>query len=586
MKHLIDIVLLAKPYARQLALLSFLILINAVLPQITPFLTRDAINLITGQASPESLGNLNFILILIFIVNVAGIIITSLSNRLGDYTAARITRYLISTFYHHILTLSQTYFDSQMSGKIANQLKRGINSIGDFVNAATNFILPSILQSIITIGVLFYVSPIIGLLAFIIFPTYIYISHISTKAWGIEESKKNILEDKYTSRIVEVLQNMKLVKTSNYQQPELARINDITKTFVSIYDTQSVKYHWYNFARNGLLEITLIIIFIIVFRNAYQGIFSIGDVVLIIQLLSLLRRPLFAISFILERVQRAEAGAKEYFSILHLPSVEKIETTTPKLQFQNPGIRGENITFAYENQVALKNVSFTIKPKETVAIIGPSGAGKTTLVNLLLRLYQPTDGELFLSNQPYSKLTYSQVRAHFSYVFQDNELFSGTIAENVSYGEKLTEKQINHALKTANLTDLIKSLPEGIETQIGERGLKLSGGQKQRLQIARAIASKAPILILDEATSSLDAKSEALIQEALLKLLTQKTVVIIAHRFSTLRHVNRILVIDKGKIVDDGSPQRLSKKPGIFKELLQYQIKGNQKLLEKYDLVS
>ncbi|HRN70350.1 MAG TPA: ATP-binding cassette domain-containing protein, partial [Candidatus Woesebacteria bacterium] len=177
------------------------------------------------------------------------------------------------------------------------------------------------------------------------------------------------------------------------------------------------------------------------------------------------------------------------------------------------------------------------------------------------------------------------VRSHISLVFQENELFSTTVFENVSYGKPhATENEVIDALKKANAYEFVSKLPKGIHAEIGERGVKLSGGQKQRLQIARAILADSPILILDEATSSLDAKSEKLVQDALEVLIKNRLVIIIAHRFSTIQNADKILVIENGTIVDSGAPGTLAKKKGIYSELLQYQIQGNQKLLEKYEL--
>lgn len=588
MNYIFKIVAIAKPHQRLLLFVSFLILLNAVFGLISPLLIKAIVDQIEVEFTTHQ-GNINALYLLLaatLILNLASVIVTSWSNRLGDKVSARITLHLISNFYNRALRLPQSYFDSKLSGKILNQLTRGINSIGDFIGAATNFILPAILQTILGIGLLAYYNSFVGLLAFSIFPAYILISHYSTQKWATFETKKNEVEDNYKSRITEVIQNMKLVKTTNTQTEEVKIIDTLTKKFVHIYDNQSVGYHWINFIRNTVLEIILIIIVVLTFRDTFNQVISLGTMVLIIQLLNQLRRPLFAMSFILERIQKANAGAREYFDIVSIPATESLPLSKLSIQFPSPSIQLNNVSFTYESTPVLKNISFTINPGENVAIIGPSGAGKTTLVNLLLRLYEPDQGSILLANQNYAKLTHASIRTHYSYVFQDNELFSSSVMENVSYGQKISKSRVIQALKDAYAYDFVMSFPDKLNTQIGERGIKLSGGQKQRLQIARALANPAPILILDEATSSLDAKSENLVQQALLSATKTKTVIIIAHRFSTLQHVDRIIVIDNGKIVDQGAPSDLAVRPGIFKDLLRYQIEGNQKLLEKYDIIS
>ncbi len=201
-----------------------------------------------------------------------------------------------------------------------------------------------------------------------------------------------------------------------------------------------------------------------------------------------------------------------------------------------------------------------------------------------MKFYNPAEGTITLNGKDYSELSHKFVRNNIALVFQDNELFSSTIKENVAYGVNATDEEITNALKVANAYNFVMKLPEGINSQIGERGVRLSGGQKQRIQIARAVLKNAPILILDEATSSLDAKSESEVQEALEKLMKGKLVIIIAHRFSTIQNANKVIVLNNQGIEAIGSSQDLAKKPGVYSELLNYQIEGNKKLLKKFDI--
>jgi len=291
----------------------------------------------------------------------------------------------------------------------------------------------------------------------------------------------------------------------------------------------------------------------------------------------------------LERIQQAEAGSKEYFAVMALPSEEKLNLSPQPVKriISKPSLRFENVSFRYDadSQTVLHNLSFNILAGQTVALVGHSGAGKSTIINLILKFYQPTKGEIYLNGRPYSKLTHQFIRSHISLVFQDNELFSTTIRKNVSYGMgRVTDREIIKALKQANAFDFVMDLPGKLDAQIGERGVKLSGGQKQRIQIARAIIHNSPILILDEATSSLDSKSESAIQQALENLMKDKLTIVIAHRFSTIQSADQILVIDQGKLVGAGTPQSLAGKPGVYSELLRYQIAGNEKLLAKFGL--
>lgn len=589
MKNIGKIIRLSRPLFQLTLALSLLVLVMSVLQQAQPFFVKFIVDDIQKQITDRS-GNLRMVGWLmagLLALNLVSTALSSLSMRFGDYINSRLRRFLTEKFYSHIFTLPQKYFDSEVSGKILNQLIRGIQSIQDFMGMFTNFVLPAIFQSVFTVGILFYYSLPIGLLAFLIFPAYIYMSHYSTKKWGAAEVKKNQLEDIARGRISEVIGNIRLVRGFMAQLSEWKLVSKTLAKVNAIYDRQSTAYHVINFGREFSLELVLVVISLITFQQTFVGRLTLGEMVLILQLINLLRRPLFAMSFILERIQQAEAGSKEYFAVMTLPAEEKFRVLPAKNILVRPGIRFDRVSFKYDQdgQTVLKNLSFTLAPGQTVALVGHSGAGKSTIINLILKFYRPSPGEIYLNNRAYSKLSHQFVRSHIALVFQENELFSTTIRENVGYGmAKVTDAEIISALKQANAYDFVSQLPGKLDAQIGERGVKLSGGQKQRIQIARAILKNAPILILDEATSSLDSKSESAIQGALENLMKDKLTIIIAHRFSTIQSADKILVIDQGKLVGYGTPQELAQKPGVYSELLRYQIAGNEKLLASFDL--
>jgi ATP-binding cassette subfamily B protein len=375
------------------------------------------------------------------------------------------------------------------------------------------------------------------------------------------------------------------VKSFTNERNEFKLVADNLAQINSIYAKQSQEFHILDFIRNLSLSIILVIVNVIVFYKTFQGEFSFGDLILIIQLIDQARRPLFAMSFILEQVQRAESGSKEFFDVLTLESTEDYSKLEEIKLITNPEIELKDVQFKYEtSDQVLDKINFRIGNNETVALVGPSGAGKSTIINLILKFYNPTDGSILLNGKDYSGLSHRFIRENISLVFQENELFSSTIRENVAYGQIATEAEVIAALQKANAWSFVQRLPNGIDSDIGERGVRLSGGQKQRIQIARAILKNAPILILDEATSSLDAKSENEVQSALENLMQDKLVLVIAHRFSTIQNASKVIVLNNKRIEDIGSPQELAKRPGIYADLLNYQIQGNKKLLEKFDI--
>ncbi|HEX9722434.1 MAG TPA: ABC transporter ATP-binding protein [Candidatus Paceibacterota bacterium] len=588
MSSIFKIIKLSKPQHKWIILACALITIQAALQQATPITLKFVVDELSKQISTGT-GNfqlLTALFALILAINIVLVIINTLNQRLGDFIASRLGRYLTEVYYRKIFTLPQVYFDSEVSGKIVNQLNRGIISIREFVGGATNFIMPAMLQAVFGIAVLAYFDVTIALLALAVFPVYIAISSYSTHQWGKIQAQKNIHEDATRGRIGEVIGNIKLVKTYNTQQKEWAFVSQEYRALNKLYDKQSTQYHILNFIRGFGLEIAFVAILFLIFRQTFFGDLTLGEMVLVIQILNQLRWPLFGMSFILEQVQQANADAKEFFAVLALPAKEVFETSPLPELAKEPEIRLENVSFAYEEgEPVFTDISLALQNREKVALVGHSGAGKTTLVNVILKLYEPTAGKISLSGKDYKDASHAWVREHVALVFQDSELFSSTIRENVAYGAPgATDEQITEALRQANAYEFVSKLKGGLDAQIGERGVKLSGGQKQRIQIARAILHDKPILILDEATSSLDSKSENLVQEALEKLFENRLVIIIAHRFSTIQNVDRIVVLDKGRVVDEGTPGELAQREGIYAELLRYQIEGNKKLLQKYEL--
>lgn len=588
MKNIFKIIKISKPLHPLAILIAVLILSTSILSLIAPVLSKFIVDQIVLKVQHKG-GNIETLIVLILIAlgtNLLGLILSSVSDRLGDHFSGEMRKFLTEKFYDKVLTLPQSYFDSEISGKIVNQLARGIISINSFMNSASNFILPTMVQSLFTIGVLAYYNLTIAFFTFLLFPVYLTLSYYSTVKWGKEEVKKNRLEDITRGRIQEVISNIALVKSFTNEKKEFKLVSDSLTESNRIYARQSKMFHIFDFFRGLSLNLILFAVNILVFYNTFQGKLTIGEMVLILQLFNQARIPLFAMSFILTQIQTAEAGSKEYFEVLSLESMEDYGKKIKAAKIENPSIEFKNVSFSYEkSDSVLKDVSFKIGNGETVALVGHSGAGKSTIANLILKFYLPATGDIYLNGRKYSDLDHGFIRQNISLVFQENELFSSTIRENVAYGlDNAKDKDIVNALKLANAYKFVMKLPKGIDSEVGERGVRLSGGQKQRIQIARALIKDAPILILDEATSSLDAKSEKEVQDALENLMKNKLTIIIAHRFSTIQNVDKIIVIDNGGIADAGTPKELSKKKGLYSDLLHYQLEGNKKLLESFEI--
>ncbi len=588
MKNIFQIIKISKPLHHLVGILAVLIIITSLLTLATPLLSKFIVDEIVAQVQGDG-GDVNrliFLIVLSFVLNFIGLVGTVVTERIGDHFQGRLRKFLTEKFYDKVLTLPQSYFDSEISGKIMNQLTRGIQSVYGFLNTASNFIVPTFLQSILTVGVLAYYSLPIAFFTFILFPVYLILSYYSTVKWGKEEVKKNRIEDLTRGRIAEVIGNIRLVKSFISEKQEFTTVEKNLDEINAIYAKQSRTFHIFDFFRGLSLIIILFAINLFVFYETFIGVLTIGEMVLILQLVNQARLPLFAMSFILTQVQMAEAGSKEFFEVMALTSTENYHKAKNGKRLVDPTLEFKNVQFRYESSdIVLDDVSFFIDKKESVALVGHSGAGKSTIINLILKFYEPTHGDILMKGRNYRDLETTVVRDNIALVFQENELFSSTIRDNVAYGTPgAKEADVVKALKLANAYEFVMKLPKGLDSEVGERGVRLSGGQKQRIQIARAILKNAPILILDEATSSLDAKSEKEVQTALENLMKNKLVIIIAHRFSTIQNVDKIIVLNKGKIVDYGSPKALSSREGIYKDLLTYQVEGNKKLLESYEI--
>ena len=306
---------------------------------------------------------------------------------------------------------------------------------------------------------------------------------------------------------------------------------------------------------------------------AYKGQLSVEDIVAFVLYLSLFYGPISGVANFMESLQQSLAGAERVALILETPSAIENAAEAQDIGQVKGAITFENVSFHYSNQVpVLKNISFSCQPGQMIALVGPTGVGKTTATQLIPRFYDPVEGRILIDGKDIRQVTLESLRKNISPVLQDTFLFNGTIAENIGYANPdATREEIEEAAKAANIHDDILSMPEQYETKVGERGLRLSGGQKQRIAIARAILRQSPIIVLDEATASVDVQTEKQIQRAINNLAGQRTVVAIAHRLSTIRDADIILVFHEGEIVERGTHEELMQLKGRYYNLHQAQ---------------
>ena len=431
----------------------------------------------------------------------------------------------------------------------------------------------------------------LALLLFVLYPIFMWLTTLTSKKWQGYQKAKNKEVDIASGRFAEVIAQIRVVKSFIQETLEFRHFERHYQKSVNITKKQSGYWHNMDIGRRLVLNVIFFAIFAYLFVETAQARFTIGEMVLLIQLVSMMRFPIFNMSFIVDSTQRAIAGSKDYFEVMELKPAVADKAHAPALTVTEGHVEYDNVSFGYNEEAnVLHDVSFAIKPGEKVALVGESGGGKTTVTSLLLRLYNTRGGTIRIDGTPIDTVRQSSLREYIAVVFQEPALFSGTIRENISYAKPhASEAEIVKAAKAANAYEFIMKLDKGLDTEIGERGLKLSGGQKQRIAIARAILKDAPILVLDEATSSLDSRSEHLVQEALDRLMKGRTTLIIAHRLSTIAHVDRIVTLKGGRVDEIGSPRELAKTNGIYAQLLELQT-GNteraKKALKAYEIVA
>lgn len=559
----------------------------------TPFIIKLAtdwiVDIVSGKTAFDSMP-LIWLLVAQIVVMLIGTVATDVGGWYGDIMAIKTRRQLSKLYYQHLLTLPQHYYDREITGTIINRLSRAITDITQFLQFFSNNLLQMLLTMVITVVILCWYSWPLALLFILLIPANLYLTAKTSGKWQRLEKAKNKQFDQASGRFAEVIGNIRLAKSFNTEKRELNVFDGRIDTMVGLTKKQSWHWHSMNALRGIVFGCIFTAIYGVLFYQTATRQLSVGDMVLLLSLITQVSFPLRNLSFFVDTYQRAVANSKDFIAAMN-ETPEREKSTMKKLQVTDGAIVYDTVNFSYDKGTeVLKDISFSLQPGQKLALVGESGGGKTTISNLLMRLYTPDKGKITIDGTDISKVSKESVRKQIAVVFQDPALLSGTIRENIAYGvPSASDEAIEKAAKAANAYEFIKKLPHGFDSEIGERGVKLSGGQKQRIAIARALLKDAPILILDEATSSLDSRSEALVQAALERLMKGRTVLIIAHRLSTIAHVDQIVTLKNGAIDEVGPPGELATTDGIYAQLLALQMGATdaaKKQLAAYEIAA
>lgn len=544
-----------------------------------PYIVAEAIDKLSTQAVPvdqvwAEFGNL--IILFVLAAFIGEIVVWRLIVWLIWNLEKRIVFRLYQRSFSHLSSLSTHFHASRMGGSLVSQTNK---YTGSYVRLADTFIfniLPLISALAFTfiilvprVPALFSIGLALLCLAFMAIALFSFkcIRHLNEREAEANNRLSGLLSDMITNIVAVKGFGKEGNEVDRFQaanKTAQARTNDVIKAVIG----RDIRFG------TVLVLISIFMFVVLVYGPAAFGI-SIGTLVLISTYSFAIFQRLWNFNGILRDVNRALGDAATMTAIVATDIDVQDPAQPHALKIKKGKVEFKNVSFAHpddENDVLFNDLTLTIAPGEKVGLVGPSGSGKTTLTKLLLRFMDTTDGEILIDGQNIRDVAQSELRQHIAYVPQEPLLFHRTLGENISYAKpEATLDEIRAAATRANAVEFIDKLPHGLNTIVGERGVKLSGGQRQRIAIAQAIMKDAPILILDEATSALDSESEKLIQTAMNELMKERTAIVIAHRLSTIQKLDRIIVMDNGRIAEDGSHQELLTRKGIYAKLWQHQ---------------
>ena len=573
MKNFKRLFKLLTPYRSAVILGSlFLVLVTAINLAI-PLFVKQLVDVVEVEKDLDLLNQMAWTIALLFLLQM---LFSTAHNYLYDITEKRVITDLRKIIFNHLHTLSTSFFVKRRTGEIMSRMSNDVTTIEGVITDVPATLLQ---QSIRLVGGIIIVIVMNWKLTFMIL-VLAPVMVLFAKTFG--KKLKNLsreIQDKLatsTTIIEENISGMPLIKSFVRQTQEIARFDDaVEDSFQSA--KKRVKISAFFGPMIGFIAfVTALALLWYGGREVIAGTLSPGEMVAFILYAIIIAGPMGSFARLYTRIQEGLGASERIFEILDTESeVQDAPNAAPM-----PSIAGKveikNLHFHYrEDQAVLKGLTFSVEPGEMVALVGPSGAGKTTLVQLLHRFYDPVSGEILVDGKNIRDVQMSSYWQQIGLVPQETLLFGGTIEENIRFAkEGATMDEIQDAARAANADTFINECPDGYQTIVGEKGIRLSAGQRQRIAIARAILKNPRLLILDEATSSLDNESEKLIQEALERLMQGKTSFVIAHRLSTIHNADKILVLDKGQIVETGTHQELMEQKGLYQYL--YNLKALQ----------
>ncbi len=552
-----------KPHKRLFIIDFSSAIVVAILDLLFPMAVQWFIDDLLPTNDWDSIVKISILLLITYIISTG---LNFVVNYLGHKLGTNIETDMRQQLFNHVQRQPFTFFDNTKTGHLMSRITNDLFDIGEFAHHGPEDLFIAVMTFIGAFTIMFNINSTLALILLIMVPFLIIVMYMSNKrmkkGWTVMYSEiANV-----NGRVEDSFSGIRVVKSFTNEEFEKERFKSQNSLF------RKAKLYAYKVmagTHSSIYIVTRLMTLTVLVVGAwlsYQNQLSYGEFVSFVLYTNVLIKPIDKISALLEMYPKGMAGFKRFCdlldqepSIMDRPNALAVDQLNGDIEFKNV-----NFNYADSKQV-LKDMSFKVPAGKTVAFVGPSGSGKTTISALIPRFYDVTDGEITIDGNDIRDLTQHSLRQQIGTVQQDVFLFTGTVRENIGYGNlDASFEEILQAAEKANLLEFIEQLPDGFETEIGERGLKLSGGQKQRLAIARMFLKNPPILILDEATSALDTATERIIQQSLSDLAKDRTTVIIAHRLATIRDADYIFVVTPNGIEEQGTYEELLKKGGIF----------------------
>lgn len=555
-----------KPHSSSLLLALLCMIIVAITTALNAWMMQPVLDDIFLKKDKKMLYLIPLAVVIIAIIKGAAAFYQSTTMKI---VGQKILTSIQLQLYSHLIYSDIKYIDNFPSGNLISRFTNDINAMRKTVSDVFTGIAIEFFTAVGLVFVMFYQSYQLALIAIFIVPLAFFpISMLSKRMRKIAKNMQEGLAN-FTVRLDETFQNIRIIKSYDREEYEISRAGRIIDRFLNMYK----KAAYIESASSPIMETlgAVAIVFIILYggMQVFAGETTTGAFISFITCLLMIYKPLKTISNLNTSMQEGLVAAKRLFSMLDVKSKVLDDPRLPKTTFKTYNIKFSNVYFSYEsNNKTLDGINLTIPQGKTIALVGSSGSGKSTIFNLLQRLYDPDYGEITIDGKDIKNIKLSCLRSIIAFVSQEVSLFDDTIRENIKYGRlNATEEDIIDAALAAAAHDFIGNLPDGYDTQIGQKGVKLSGGQRQRIAIARAILKNAPILLLDEATSALDAISEKQVQMALEYLKKGRTTIVIAHRLSTIENADLIYIVSDGTIKEAGTHKELLAKNGEYAQL-------------------